>query len=253
MSSFKIGSIVLVVVGFLALGGLSPDQARAADHEVELRGAWHLTIHYRDEASENPDTDRWDDKVWRFEERGSRLEWTEFPIVIFDDRSGRFEAHDGARERRVLHFWEPSAEQLDEIRTRLLVNPRGAKSKGLRGSAKRGYRSAGGLRAESASVIGYSESWTIEGLPLLPVFTRDDSMGSGSTEGIEARTQYTTETVSKDGGVVSGTYMRDGARHGRFTLRRVGDVVVIGSKRDTPAQQKKRAKEASKGSEGGAW
>jgi len=89
--------------------------------------------------------------------------------------------------------------QLEEIRSRLLVNPRGAKSKGLRGSPERGYGSVGGMRAESASVIGYSESWTIEGLPSLPVFTRDDTLGSGSAENLQGRTRYTASSVSPDG------------------------------------------------------
>jgi hypothetical protein len=223
----------------LAVGG----SASAEERAVDLMGVWHVTVHYRDAASENPDTDRWDDKAWRFETRGSRLEWTEFPIVIFDDRSGRFEAHEGTRERRVLHFWEPSEAQLTEIRGVLLVNPRGAKSKGMRGSPKRGYKSFGGLRAESASVIGYSESWYVDGLPSMPVFTRDDTMGSGSTENIQGRTRYTTESVSRDGDTLSGDFVRDGARRGTFTMRRASDLVVIGSKQDRREQKKKRKEE----------
>jgi len=238
----RVGLVPWLATAGLVLLGISPAAAEDADHEIELLGAWHVTIHYRDDASENPDIERWDDRVWRFERRGSRLEWTEFPIVVFDDRSGRFESHDGERMQRVLHFWTPNEAQQAEIRKSLLVNPRGAKSKGLRGSQKRGYKSAGGLRAESASVIGYSESWYIEGLPKKPIFTRDDTMGSGSTENIEGRTRYTTETVDADGSLLRGTYVRDGTRHGTFTMQRVGEIVVIGSKRDTRDEQKKRKK-----------
>ena len=146
----------------------------AADEggEVDLIGAWHVTVHYRDQASANPDADRWDDKLWRFEKRGSRLQWTEFPIVVFENREGRFEVSE-ERSVRILHFWEPNEEQRAEIEKGLLVNPRGAKSKGMRGSPSRGYRSAGGLRSESVSVIGYSESWSVAGLPAKPVFTQD--------------------------------------------------------------------------------
>ena len=36
-------------------------------------------------------------------------------------------------------------------------------------------------------VIGYSESWSIDGLPHKPVFTRDDVMGSGFRFEIELR------------------------------------------------------------------
>jgi hypothetical protein len=236
--SFGGRGMLLAFVLALA-GSASPKAALAADHEVELKGGWHVTVHYRDDASENPDTDRWDDKVWRFERRGTRLEWAEFPIVIFSDRTGRFESHDGARERRVLHFWEPSEDQLEEIRTKLLVNPRGAKSKGMRGSVQRGYKSAGGLRDESASVIGYSESWYVDGLPSMPVFTRDDTLGSGSTENIQGRTRYTAESVSRDGDEVRGTYVRDGSKQGTFTMRRAGEVIVIGSKQDKREQKKK--------------
>lgn len=237
-SAMLVASAVLASMPFAS-------SAFATDGEFELRGAWHVTVHYRDAESENPDIDRWDDKVWRFEQRGSRLEWTEFPIVLFNDRSGRFEPFDGTREQRVLHFWEPSEAQLAEIRGSLLVNPRGSKSKGLRGSVKEGYRTAGGLRAESASVIGYSESWSIDGLPERPVFTRDDTLGSGSTENLEGRTRYATEFVSEDGAELRGTFVRDGTRRGTFTLRRTGDLIVMGSKReaDSPEVKPNKAQE----------
>ena len=201
--------------------------------EIHLLGAWHVTVHYRDEASANPEVDRWDDKVWRFEKRGSRMQWTEFPIVVFENREGRFETSPEERQMRTLHFWEPNAEQSAQISDGLLVNPRGAKSKGLRGSASRGFRSAGGLRAQSVSVIGYSESWSIEGLQSEPVFTQDVVMGSGRTEDMQGRTRYTGETVSQDGREVRGSFVRDGTRHGTFVLRRAGEVVVMGGKGST--------------------
>ena len=94
-----------LLTGLFAVAGHPGHALAAGEHEIDLIGAWHVTVHYRDSASENPETDRWDDKVWRFEKRGSRLEWAEFPIVVFSDRTGRFEAHEGTRERRVLHFW----------------------------------------------------------------------------------------------------------------------------------------------------
>lgn len=202
----------------------------AAPNEIDLLGAWHVTTHYRDSASENPEVDRWDDRVWRFEHRGSRMQWTEFTIVVFRDRQGRFQSAGGERSMRVLQFWEPNEAQAKEIRKGVLVNPRGARSKGLRGSPAEGYASTGGLRAESASVIGYSESWRISGLPAKPVFTRDDTMGSASTENIQGRTEYATESVSADGNEVRGTFVRDGTRRGSFVMRRAGRVFVMGSK-----------------------
>ena len=199
---------------------------------MDLAGSWHLTIHYRDEASGNPDAERWDDKLWRFEKRGSRMQWTEFPIVVFEDQEGRFEAMSEERTVRTLEFWEPTPAQRAEIARGLRVNPRGVKSKGLRGNPKRGFRSAGGLRSESASVIGYSESWSVQGLPSSPVFTQDVVMGSGQTEDMEGRTRYAAEVVSEDGDEVRGSFVRDGTRRGRFVLRRSGDAVLIGSRQD---------------------
>ena len=204
----------------------------ASAGEVDLAGSWHLTVHYKDAASANPDAERWDDKLWRFEERGTRMQWTEFPIVVFDDREGRFESTSDERTVRMLRFWEPNGEQLGEIQKGLRINPRGAKSKGLRGNPRRGFRSAGGLRSESASVIGYSESWSIEGLPAKPVFTHDVVMGSGRTENMEGRTRYSAERVSEDGNEVRGSFVRDGTRRGTFVLRRSGAASLIGSKQD---------------------
>ena len=229
------GSTIVLFVCALAAAWLPTGGAAAAGEggEVDLIGAWHVTVHYRNEASANPDAERWDDKVWRFETRGSRLQWTEFPIVVFENRDGRFEASEHDRPVRVLHFWEPNEAQRGEIEKGLLVNPRGAKSKGMRGSPSRGYHSAGGLRSESASVIGYSESWSVEGLPEKPVFTQDVVMGSGRTEDIQGRTRYTADVVSPEGTEVRGRFVRDGTRRGTFVLRRAGGAILMGSRKDT--------------------
>ena len=206
-------------------------EAPAADEggELDLVGSWHVTVHYRDEASAIPEAERWDDKVWRFERRGSRLQWTEFPIVLFENREGRFEVGDGDRPVRVLHFWEPNEAQQAEIEKGLRVDPQGAKAKGMRGSSSRGYRSAGGLRSESSSVIGYSESWSVEGLAGKPVFTQSVVMGSGRSEDMEGRTRYAAEVVSTEGNWVRGHFVRDGTRRGVFVLRRTGDAILLGS------------------------
>jgi len=197
--------------------------------QLDLVGTWHVTVHYRDEASAIPEAERWDDKVWRFEKRGSRLQWTEFPIVLFENREGRFEMGDADRPVRVLHFWEPNEAQQAEIEKGLQVRAQTAKAKGMRGSPSRGYRSAGGLRAESSSVIGYSESWSVEGLLGKPVFTQSVVMGSGRSEDMEGRTRYSAEIVSPQGDRAQGRFERDGTRRGVFVLRRTGDVVVLGS------------------------
>ena len=69
-------------------------------------------------------------------------------------------------------------------------------------------------------VITYSETWTIAGLPDAPVFTRDDSMGSASSESMEGRTEYRTESVDASGNEIKGLFGRDGTRSGRFRLIR---------------------------------
>lgn len=195
---------------------------------VDLLGAWHLTIHYKDDASGDPQAERWDDRVWRFERRGSRLEWTEFPIVVFEDPKGRFEPGPDDRPARILGFWEPDEAQLAEIARGPVVSPRSARTKGLRGSPHEGYHSVVGLRSESVSVIGYSESWSIEDVDGLPVFTQDAAMGSGRSEDVQGRTRYVTERVAAGGRELRGRFERDGTRHGRFVLRRAGDPVVTG-------------------------
>ena len=219
----------LVLCCLLAAFWLPGAEATAADEvgKLDLIGTWHVTVHYRDEASAVPEAERWDDKVWRFERRGSRLQWTEFPIVVFENREGRFEV--GDRPVRVLHFWEPNEAQVAEIENGLRVNPQGAKAKGMRGSPARGYRSAGGLRPESSSVIGYSESWRVEGLPGKPVFTQSVVMGSARSEDMEGRTRYAAEVVSAEGNWVRGHFVRDGTRRGVFVLRRTGDAILLGS------------------------
>ncbi len=219
-------AIPFAVVLIVAIAAVASAEA----NEFELLGAWHVTTHYRDSASENPEVERWDDRVWRFERRGSRLQWTEFPIVVFRDRRGRFEPGGGERTMRVLQAWEPNEAQAKEIVRGVLVNPRGARSKGLRGNPAEGYASLGGLRAESASVIGYSESWRIGRLLAKPVFTRDDILGSAHTENIRGRTQYVTESVQSDGNELRGTFVRDGTRRGGFVMRRAGELFVMGSK-----------------------
>ncbi len=198
----------------------------------DLLGAWHLTIHYRDEASGNPEADRWDDRVWLFEKRGSRVQWTEFTIVVFENREGRFETTETERTLRTLGFWDANPDQLAQIERGLLVNPRGSKSKGMRGSSRKGFRSVGGLRSESVSVIGYSESWSVEGLPGKPVFTQDVVMGSGRTEDMEGRTRYSTERLEDHGRTLRGSFVRDGTRRGTFVLRRAGEPAVMGGSQD---------------------
>ncbi len=224
---------------------LTPSQVRAEDvARVDLIGSWFVLIHYRDSATANPDSDRWEDRVWTFEMKGSRLHWTDHPIVVFDDGSGRFEARGGNRRARVLAAWQPNEAQRQEIQAGLRVNSRGTKTKSLRGSFESGWESVGTLRAQSASVVGYHETWRIANLTTLPVFTRDDVLGSGPSdsasariEGLEGRTQYTTREVLEGGNLLRGDYARDQNRTGTFQLIRSGSARGLDTGGLTPNQK----------------
>jgi hypothetical protein len=214
-----------VVLGFAVLIALGlPVIAQAFD----LDGYWYVLVHYQDKETNKPDAWRWDDRVWRFHKNGDLLEWAEWPIVSLQDESGRFEKLSGNRAARVVEAWEPSAEQLADIKDGLGVNSRGEKSKTLRATGS-GWESADGASADSALVITYRETWSISGSPDAPVFTREDSMGSANSESMEGRTQYRTEAVRDGGGELVGSFDRDGSRKGRFRMIRSGEVGRVGT------------------------
>ena len=94
--------------------------------------------------------------------------------------------------------------------------------KTLRGSAEAGYRSTKRMRADSASVIGYAEQWTIEARNALPVFTRDATMGAARVEAAAGRTRFRVLERSPDGRELSGRYARDEDLAGVFRMIRMG-------------------------------
>jgi hypothetical protein len=206
---------------------LAPSPALAT---VDLSGTWFVLIHYRDSMTANPDSDRWDDKVWKIEKKGSRLQWTEFPIVHFNDGSGRFGRVGRNPRARMLHKWEPNEAQMEEILAGPQVNSRGSKVKSLRGSPKRGYKSSNSSRSMSALTVGYQETWSIDEPVALPVFTRDDALGTesalatNSDSVVSGRTRYATLEISEDGNVLTGTYGRDENKRGTFQLIRAGSA-----------------------------
>jgi murein DD-endopeptidase MepM/ murein hydrolase activator NlpD len=206
---------------------------------VDLIGTWHVLVHYRDANAANPDLDRWEDKIWVFEPSGSRIRWTEYPIVVFADETGRFERRDTGQYARVMHSWEPNAKQRAEIEAGLAYNSRGSKAKTLRGSNAKGWKSRGAMAAASASVITYSEEWSIEGMPARPVFLRTDILGSARAENVEGGTLYETSEVSADGNEIRGRYDRDGSRLGTFRMLRAGAVAKVKDR-----TQEERQKEA---------
>jgi hypothetical protein len=204
-----------------ALALAPADPARAFEPE----GTWYVLVHFQDAGSGKPDAWRWEDRVWRFEPRGDRLEWTEWPIVVFEDESGRFENLGGNRASRVLTAWEPSPSQRADIESGLQVNPRGVKTKTLRADGG-GWRSGERAAAEAASIITYAEHWSIEGLPDRPVFRREDSLGSATSETMEGRIEYRTEEVGPDG-TLRGSFDRDGVRIGRFEMMPSGGTEKV--------------------------
>ena len=216
-----------VALGFAVLVALGlPAIARA----VDLEGYWYVLVHYQDKDTNKPEAWRWEDRVWRFHKSGDRLEWTDWPIVSLGDESGRFENLSGNRAARVVAAWEPNAEQLADIKDGLAANSRGEKTKKLRASAGgTGWESGDGAGGDSAMVITYSENWSIRGLPDAPVFMREDSMGSASTESMDGTTQYRTEEVRDGGEELVGSFDRDGSRTGRFRMIRSGEVGRAGT------------------------
>ena len=210
-----------------------------------MLGTWYVLIHYTDDNSAHPERVHWEDQVWVFEESGSRLKWQQYPIVIFDDEVGRFERRSTGQHARVLGAWEPSESQLGDIRDGLQVNDRGSKRKTLRGSDEAGWKTNSRARPGSASVITYTENWTIEGLPELPIFERLDSMGGGRTDSLEGVTRFATTRVLPSGNRLRGSYERDGTRHGTFRMMRSGSVGGLkkAAKSQSELQQKTQVRQ----------
>ena len=209
----------------------------AAWAELDLAGTWHVLVHYRDANTSNPEADRWEDRLWEFEPKGDRLRWTEFPIVVFEDEGGRFERRAGSGHyARVIHSWEPSPEQLANIRAGLAVNDRGAQTKTLRRNGE-GWSSATRASPMGASVITYQETWSIEDPDGLPAFEQVDLLGSESAESMEGRTVLRTERIAEDGDLLVGSFDRDGTRRGTFQLRRAGERRELAKKTQSELQQ----------------
>lgn len=212
----------------LLLAALLPASALAIGAD-DLVGAWHVLVHYQDSGTENPTAKRWEDRIWVFEKAGDQLRWTDYPIVVFDDDTGRFESVGGNRASRVLDYWEPNAAQQEQISAGLAINSRGSRSKTLSGSDAKGWSSARkGAGYKSSRFITYEETWSIDGLPDKPRFERQDSMGSGGSEDFEGRTLYETTSIEAGGDVLRGSFDRDGTRKGSFRLARSGQVRSVG-------------------------
>jgi hypothetical protein len=231
------GPIKLPGAALLAALMLASPSSATQISDDDLVGTWHVLVHYKDANAYNKDVWRWDDRVWEFKKEGSRLRWIEYPIVVFGDQSGRFEMAGTNRMSRVLHAWEPNPGQQAQISEGLEVNPRGKKSKTLRGSDGKGWASKSRATAASASVITYVENWSIQGMPTAPVFQRADVLGSARTENLDGITRYTTLEISEDGDTLTGEFVRDGTRTGTFRLTRSGKAMGVEGSGKTQGQR----------------
>jgi len=228
-------------VGFLAcimaVLWLPVAAARAEPADLDLLGTWYVVIHYTDSSTANPQAERWADLVWVLSMKGSRLEWQEYPLVVFSDTSGRFEAIPGNPRARTLRAWEPNSSQLAMIDRGPRINTRGAKTKTLKGSAQSGWASVnrmGGMT--SASVMGYQESLAIEQPDSLPRFVRADSVGNAYKQS-GGQNVYETTEVRDGGDTLIGRYERDGHRQGTFRARRTPPPRGLPKKEGTPNER----------------
>lgn len=218
---FVLWTGVLVVCG--CVEGVAAAEPRAP---IDLQGSWYVLVSYRDSTTAAPAEQRWEDKVWTFEAKGSRLLWTEYPVVVFADERGRFEKLASGRVIKSSGAWQPNPAQLAQVESGLSVNSQWARGKSLKGDPQRGYRSGGRANRESASVIGYSEAWEIQDLATLPVFRRSDEMSSGRSVALAGRTEYRSEAVAaaEHPGRITGAFSRDRVQTGSFLMIRSGPV-----------------------------
>lgn len=201
-----------------------PVAGLASAEPIDLEGTWYVLIHYRDPATANPEADRWKDLVWVFERRGSRLQWTEYPLVVFEDSRGRFERLGPNPASRVLDAWEPNAGQREEIAAGPRVNQRGKRVKSMRGSNERGWASPRRPPTTSAMVMSYQEHVRIDHLDALPIIRREDFVGNALTKDSGGGTDYRVESIERDGRRLIGRYERDERQKGTFRMWRTPPV-----------------------------
>lgn len=224
-----------LAVLLLALA-LLPAPARAEG--VDLSGTWYVLVHYKDEISGKPDAMRWEDRIWVFQRDGEKLQWTDYPIVVFQDDEGRFERTRRGYSR-VIAAWEPSPGQAANIQSGLQINTRGSKSKTLAGSDAAGWKSLATAQPQSASTITYNEVWGVKDLAAgKPVFQRNESLGSAGMESLEGGTSYRTETASPT--ELRGSFDRDGTRKGTFRMMRAGSVMQLATDETPNEKQRER-------------
>jgi len=216
--SFGFACGVALIAVFAALGPID-----AGAETPDLSGAWHVLVHYKDAASADADRERWDDRAWVFERQGDRLRWTEYPIVVLDDETGRFENEGSNRAARIPGHWEPDAGQLADIQDGLAVNERGVASVTLRRSGQ-SWVSGPEQAISSASMVRYLESWRVDSAAEGPIFRREDALRSERAEDLAGTTNYTTRAIADGGRQLRGDFERDGTQRGEFIMTRAAGV-----------------------------
>ena len=150
----------------------------------DVEGTWHVLVHFKDQATHNPDVERWEDRVWVLRREGTQLRWIDYAIVAFDHRSGRFGSVAGNPRARILHYWEPNGAQQAELMRGPKVNSRGSREKLLSASAD-GWRSSSTASRAGAMTITFTANWFIDDASGLQRFRMEDVMGSAMTESLE--------------------------------------------------------------------
>jgi hypothetical protein len=79
-------------------------------------------------------------------------------------------------------------------------------------------------------VVTYIENWSVESPTTLPVFRREDSLGSSATENFDGMTEFTTQVADPVTGTLTGVFERDGSRHGTFRMTRSGAAADVKGK-----------------------
>lgn len=195
----------------------------AEEWTVSPEGLWYVLVYYTDDHAMDPNAWHWEDHLWVIRQKNGNLRWREYPIVVFEDVTGRFERIGRNSLSKVTGKWEPSEDQLENIRRGLQVNDRGALSKKLKaanrahGEGEIVWESAGPGVVTSASVITFSSTWQIERQGGMPTLSWNDLLDAGRAESLDGRTEFRCERIDENG-VVHGRFDRDGVRHGVFRL-----------------------------------
>lgn len=224
-----------------AFAGLLASATPAAADPVDLTGTWYVLVHYKDDVSGNPDAMRWEDRIWVFSRDGDKLEWKDYPIVVFQDDDGRFE-RTSRHYARVVAPWEPNPGQLAQIHSGLEINERGSKRKTLVGSDAAGWKSLANAKPQGAGYVTYTETWGIKDAAGRPVFLRNESLGSADMGSLDGGTVFKTESTA--GGELRGSFERDGTRHGTFRMLRAGAVAQVGRDGKTPNEKQREKMES---------